>query len=753
MHLNHCKRLTTILLALTAIVSTTITLHDSRAADANVIRIEAGQTIEIGTDTASPNAQFSWILTRDRQFIGAQRTRFFQTRLAEPGTYTLDVSIQNPTSSESDYRAFTLLVNAPAGSNTPAPRIDVGSGTLTAVLRTDPAIINGTVYLPAEGGIIMLDPSQSKGSIASYSFDLDSTVDTDGDGNPFNDLDNQGTISERQGTNLFVFMLPKAGTRTVSLTTTDLSSGRTANASLGIAFSAPPAGQQPTVNQTVQGPIGMEIDGLTVTFTPRLDATLTEGRQLLTEWDFGDHLKSLLATPRHTYSAPGSYTVALTVRDITNGSIVYSGTASIDVSAPLTPPASTASQSTSSVPSAIESSSSSSAPTGTTTSKLPIGSILTVGFILLIILAIGVGLFFAFQWIKGKTTASLQKTLEKMEGSIVGKESKVPSAATPEPLKLKKDPPKAAPPPQDIADREKGKPEFTSRTRTNETPVATSGPVPAWLANAGAKSATTPVPAPATPAKPVSTPAANGNAAPTPSWLTQTPASSSASAPKPAPVPPATATNQAAVTPPWLAKAQSMTATPSTPQPATSSAPATPIKPPSPAPTPVPAPAPKPMTPTQPPTPVPAPAPKPPAPKPLASLATNPPPAPAKAPEQIVTTPKPAAMTPATPAPAPTVPTMPSTPVQPISPTPAPITPAPTAPAAPVPAQPKPQPVTPAPTPAAAPPAPTPEPKPVMKDIAPADDILAAPAPMPITKKEDAEPPIAIIQADSLNKK
>ncbi len=768
-HLHFCKRPSLILLALTAIISATISLSDSRAADADVIRVEAGQTIEIGTDTTSPNAQFSWILTKDRQFIGAQRTRFFQTRLAEAGTYTLDVSIQNPTSSESDYRAFTLLVSAPTGANNPSPSIDTGNDTFTAVLRTDPAIINGTVYLPPEGGIIMLDPSQSKGSIASYSFDLDSTVDTDSDGNPFNDLDNQGTISERQGTILFLFMLPKAGNRTVSLTVTDLSSGRTANTSVGIAFSAPPAGQQqPAVNQTVQGPIGMEIDGLSVTFTSRLDPALTQGKQLLSEWDFGDHLKSLLDTPRHTYSAPGTYTVALTVRDITNGSIVYSGTASIDVSAPLAPPSSTASQPTSSAPSATESSSSSSASTGTTTSKLPIGSILTVGFILLIILAFAVGLFFVFQWLKGKTTASLQKTLEKMEGSIVGKESKAPSAATPEPLKLKKEAPKATLPPLDIADREKGKSEFTSRTRTNETPVSTSGPVPAWLANAGAKSTpTTPAPAVTTPAKPAFAPATNGNTAPAaPSWLTQTPASSPAPAPRSAPVPPAA--NQAAVTPPWLAKAQSMTAAPSVSQSATPSTPVTAIKPPSPAPAPAPtlepAPAPKPMATPPPVTPAPAPAPAQTATKPLASLAANPPPAPSKAPEQAMTVPKPQAVIAPT-TPAPVAPITQSAPVQPNIPAPTPIKPSPTPaktqdeksaapPSPPVPAQPKPQSVAPTPSPAPTPPAPTQQSKPVVKEIAPADDILPTSAPMPIAKKaEDAEPPIAIIQADSLNKK
>lgn len=830
------KRPTILLLLLGAVVSGAIAPSPVHGTDASVIRLEAGQTVEIGTDTNSPNSQFSWILTKERQFIGAQRTRFFQTRLADPGTYTLDVSSQDPLSNESGYRAFTLFVSPPAGMGNPVPRIDTSSDAFSAVLRTDPPAINGIVYLPPEGGVIKLDPSSSMGTIASYSLDLDGAVDSNGDGNALNDRDNQGTISERQGTSIFLFMMPKASPRTVTLTTTDLASGLTTSTSLAVAFSDPPAEVQPVNGSLAGGPIVMEANGLIVRFSTQLDPASTQGKSLLTEWDFGDHLKSLLETPQHTYGAPGSYTVTLSVRDIATGEIVSSGTASVEVSAPQT----TASASTE--PSSVASSDASSDASDTSQDNgLGIGSFLTVGFIVLLLLGGAVALYVVLQWIKGKTTASLQRTLEKMENTLVKKEVSANPSTVPEPMKLNKEAPKPSSA-KEMPEREKAKTEFTSRTRTNEAPTASAGPAPSWLANSGAKASPSAQPPPA-PAQPKMTPApaANGNgSAAAPAWLTQAPKPPSTS-PAPTAMPPATAT--AGTTPPWLAKAQAMPATPSgapatmpqttkplSPPPVAVTAtpivpPAAPIKPDTPVPVPTSAPVPAPI-PTSAPTPVPStsipamptpegqtpmpppqaakpqPAPIPHNPAPQATAEPPPQSVPAKPatvippslPENTpivpVTPPKPFQDKPATekpdgketipPPPAvttpPCPPPKPATAMPPSQPENTPIVPATppkspeqkTAPALPDQKQPALDPpavkVSPAPQPkpAAVPAQPEPSaPAPAVKPTAPANPPApaeeAAPIrptktpPVPAIKPKEAEPPIAIIQADSLN--
>ncbi|MBP7114415.1 MAG: PKD domain-containing protein [Candidatus Peribacteraceae bacterium] len=636
-------------------------LRDSSAAETNTIRVEAGETLEISTDTASPKSDFSWILTKDRKFQSAQRTRFFQTRLAEPGTYVLDVSVQDPITSENGYRAFTIVVTAPTGT-LPGSSGDK-TQPLSAILQTNPPIVNGSAYVAPEGDILKIDPSASNGNISAYHIDLDTTVDSDGDGIPNNDKDNIGTISEKVGTPLYVFMLPKNTPRSVMLTVTDLGSIEPKTTEVPIQFAFAPLPSS-SASFNPNSPVLMQREGAVVHFSARLDESQTAGREVLYEWDFGDRSKSLLYAPVHTYAAPGTYTIGLKIRDISNAEVLYEGTDMLVLD---------------NVP--VIESSSSSASSGTSSSTVSNGGssasikgVLQVSFIIILLLAFAVGLYFLFTWIKRKTASGLQKTLEKMEGTIVNKDPVDPTKA--EPMKLKKE--KSAPP-DIVVEREKATVEFRTQERTNETPAASSGPVPSWLAKAPTKAPTfAPAPAvsapkPAAPAEP--TPSQDG---PTPAWL------------KPAPVPPrAPAVTQAPTPAPAAKPAPSPASPPRAPE-------ATPKAPP--------------------------------------AVVRQP-----KAPEAAKAEVKPA------PVAAPVVPLQPKVPEAP-KPT-----------AAPVPApEPKPEPPKPAPAPVAPPPQPnveTPKPTP-----APAPKPVAQPIPqaqpkaMTEEKKNDDDPPIAIIQADSISR-
>ncbi len=704
------KRLSILMLVPIVGFSATIGLNNSSAAETNTIRVEAGETLEIGTETLSAQSEFSWILTKDRKFQSAQRNRFFQTRLAEPGTYVLDVSVQDPITSQNGYRAFTLVVIEPTGT---APLVS-GDKTkpLSAVLRTDAPTLNGIAYVSPEGGMIKIDPSGSDGAISSYHIDLDTSVDTDGDGNPANDIDNLATLSEKSGTPLYVFMLPKASERRVKLTTTDLGAVEPKTVELPILFAPSPLGTSSApANADPNSPILFEREGATVRYSANVNSAQSAGTELLYEWDFGDKSKSLLYAPVHSYAVAGTYTVSLVVRNISTAAVVYQGTQTVTIDGL---PVTQSSSSTGTVSSTSSSVSSSAASDGG--SSVSFKGIFTVSMIILFLLALAVGLYVLFTWIKRKTSTSLQKTLEKMEGNIVNKDTKI-DAVTPVPMKLKKEVPKPTetiPEQNKITEREKPKQDVKTQERTAETPAKAAGPVPAWLAKASTKPVTsTTAPSP-TLARPVSP-------APTP-----TPAPTSVPLPSPSPA-------ESGPVPAWL-------------KPASAPAPvAAPV--PMPTPAPVAAPLPQPKVPE---------APKP-EPKPEVKVAPTPAPVPTpiaqpKVPEAPKPQPKPEVKTaPAlVPVPAPQAPPKvseapnpqpkPEVKLAPVSapastPTPAPEPKVQEAPKL----EPKSETMPVVPT--------SPKPAPVSQPILP-----ATPAPQTLPIKNDSDPTIAIIQADSISK-
>lgn len=448
--------------------------------DPDVIRIEAGQMLEVGTDTDVTKPDYSWILTKDRVFQNAQRTKFFQTRPAQTGVYSLDISIQDSVGVRNEYRAFKVVVTEP--TVLPPLQSSSGSTPLKALLRTTPAAMNGTVYLAPEGGMLRIDASPSLGKITSYNLDLDSTVDADGNGNSTDDHDNQKTYSEQTGSPIAFFVLPSHSKRSMTLAVTNAATGLTDRTSIAISFDPPPAGATSEPLSDPNSPIRISGSDSTAVLSATLPEGLVAGKQLLYQWDFGDRSKSLLTSPSHTYAAAGTYTISLTVLDITTGQIVFQGTNAVQITTNQQPVSSSSS------------SASSTEATAPDKSGSTMGSLLTVGFIILLLIGLAIGLYMAAMWVKRKTTVSLEKTIEHMEKTLVKKE--VVDSTTVEPLKLRKDKPATspaiAPPATDaISEREKSKKEFTGTTRDNPVPVNASAPVPDWLAKASSTPAST----------------------------------------------------------------------------------------------------------------------------------------------------------------------------------------------------------------------------------------------------------------------
>ncbi len=425
----------------------------------------AGEMIEIGLDGPSPKSDYSWILTRDRKFQNAQHTRFFQVRPAQAGSYTLDVSVQDPAVARNDYRAFQIAVTEPSGV---LPILSQSSGSLKAMMQTDPPAIGGVVHLGEEGSLITIDTSVSKGKISLYSIDIDGSVDSDGDGNPQNDHDNRDTFSEQSGSPLRYLMLPKSQPRTVILTVQDALSGIIDTTTISVLFTAPPASMPRSDIDDGMSEIALEQDEASVRLRPRIDAKHLQGKDVLYEWEFGDRSRSLLTSPIHTYKQSGMYTIALSVRDLRTSQTILTATRTVQIDAV--------------VPGVSGSSSSASIekPANDTNDNVgTIGSILQVGMIILLLLAFAVGLYLLFVWIKKRTGGKLEKAIASMEKTIIKQEPA--SEQKIEPVKIKKDPPAPTSTPKkaDIVDREKASTEFTAKQ--NPVPSATVGPVPDWL--------------------------------------------------------------------------------------------------------------------------------------------------------------------------------------------------------------------------------------------------------------------------------
>lgn len=455
--------------------STVVFAQSEDVSMATIIRLEAGKMLEIGSDTYSAKPDFSWILSKDRKFQNAQRSRFFQTRFAQTGVYSLDISVQDTDSSQNEYHAFQIVITDPVTA--PQPATDTAAG-LKAVLQTLPETINGTVYLPPDGGLLTMDSSASISKISRYALDFDSGVDADADGDPQNDFENLGTFAAKTGSPLLYFMTQKGRERNITLTVTDAITGKTDTSSVNVIFGTAPAetGHRQTSDET--SPITIEQTASTVHFGTRLPDAQILGKQLLYEWNFGDGSRSLLNQPEHTYASAGGYAVSLTVRDITSGQIVYQGSNGVQIE-------------TSTIPSSGSSSSQNTAPDKpdeSSESGSGLGSILIVGLIVIVLLSLAIGMYAFFMWIKRKTTGKLVETIENMEKTIV--KSEKGSDSKPEPFKIKKE--------------------------------TASGPVPSWLQKASTSSPVSTVASPPSP-PPAMTVSAVPTPAPVPDWLKQAP--------------------------------------------------------------------------------------------------------------------------------------------------------------------------------------------------------------------------------------
>ena len=764
------------LLALTGVLAlATVQRMTAQAvipAETETWQLSAGDIIEILPLHDIPNARVAWVMLRDatqsqpEEFVEGGTVTVFRFRPIQPARYTLYGDIASEDGSMHIKRTFKFDVKArDVTSEETAEQSQ--SGTL---VTTQPKIqSNGVVALASNMQMLRLVPHDLQ--FRGIALDTDTTVDANNDGDPANDVENSGTFFQSDATPLFVwFAKPELTSRTLKLTAVQEGSDDAQTQTI-TTLSFDEAKRTNALTSSVAVTVQQTDSGSTFTFVPALDEGFPADVPLIYRWNFGDGEESLETQPTHLYTANGTYTVTLQVRNLTNGAEIGTASAQLTVSSYVTPDVSSAASSVSSEPSE---------PSNSSGSSFPLGTILIGALILILSLGLGAGLIFLFSRLR--RGSSLDQHLAKMEENIMKKEKeKMIETVTPMPIPT------------------------TATVSAPATPVAseakpknvdeTATPTQQKLAEAERDAAA---------AKPTPAPAIQPDKAP--DWLkkglaadattTQAPAPAQTPAPAPKPIQPKpapAAAPQPAVTKP--APAPAVQPKPQTPPPAPKPAPAPlPPKPAEPKPAPAPA-VPKPAEAPKPQAPQPAPAnspaqeaPKPqtpplvvppnatispvPAPKPAATPqpAAQPKPAPtlqaqptAQAPQQTPKPPVPPAPKPEAPkpAPAPAVPQPPAAPQPPKAPTPAPAPVVPPAPKPPVPPVASPAPVQ--PKPADAPkPAPQPIAPPVAAPVAPkpaeapkpVEPPKAAEAPKPAPEVKDiplSDEPIAIIRAESLN--
>ncbi len=722
------------------------------------VLLTVGDILEIIPSNGFASPVYSWILTQDRTFLQAARTPTFRYRFIQPGTYSLIAEIRSGDGVQSVQRTFSINAKAREPGNiamgaSSVSTVTASGTTLTGIVKLDPPMdLNERVTLSSSQQLLTLTPLST--DLKPLSLDMDITVDSDGDGNPANDVQNQGTFFQLYAEPLMVWFTEPITNRSLSVTT--LGADGSARIQQIEVVTADYAQQQGIVVSPIRISSTPTGNG-SFFFSAVAGSTASQSASLLYQWSFGDDQESLIMNPTHTYAADGVYTVTLEVKNLINGQDVAKDEQQITVTG------------------AGAGSVTSSASSGGTTepsgpsflSNLPIMSILIGLGIFVLFVIVGIGAVMLLSKLRGGK--SLDQTFADMEKTITSKEGDAknpPALVIPATAAVVTPKPAPVPTKEDLSKREEN---AASSPTPAATPRIDEKAAPDWLKK-GLDAAPKPTPAPTPTPKPTPAPApAPAPAAPaatsTPPWL-QTPSPTPAApkpttpAPVPAPTPNPAPPPTAAATPPAPKPAPTA---PSAPVPSWLQTPAVPAKPATPtppsAPTPQPTPAPKPVTPPAAPvvTPVTPPAPKPVTPAPVQAPVPTPAsqPAPVAPPKPVTPPPAPAPVSvpspvlppqpkPVPPAPAPKAPLPTPAPTVPTPPTPVPVVkPANTVPQTPV--VPKPETVV-TPAPAVA--------TPTIPAVPPADIAPSAPTPVPAPKAPEtpADTPIAIIRAESLDK-
>ena len=197
------------------------------------------------------------------------------------------------------------------------------SGDLTAVLKTLPEVDSkdNLVYLYNDPHLVSFYARESKGKIIEYRIDRNIFEDSNGDGDPKNDIDNLNDISFKNG-DVFEVSYPKSDEQIIAQLITVGEGGKGSRVQIGLGF-----GKAPVNSDLPEGKSGairlisdklLVIKGDPVNF--KINGLSLDLDEYTFSWDFdGDDKfdKEIEAQNevQHIYEIPGSYLAQVRITD------------------------------------------------------------------------------------------------------------------------------------------------------------------------------------------------------------------------------------------------------------------------------------------------------------------------------------------------------------------------------------------------------------------------------------------------------
>ncbi|MDD5026555.1 MAG: PKD domain-containing protein [Candidatus Peribacteraceae bacterium] len=318
-------RLATTSTAISLTLMTFAVLQAHAQGVSETITTPLGAVFEIMAETQMANAQYGWILTKNQEFLGAERTKTFRTRFTDPGTYLLNAEVSggDPMNPLRERRTISIVVSDAA--NLPTSETETSADTF--VIANPPIDRFGRIVLSRERSVVTFQPARE--SPSTFLIDLDVTRDSNGDGDPENDNDAPDTFFSSHGDPLVVWFSSAILERSIRVTV-QLPDGNTHAQDLRVVNEDVASREDEQLLKAIEivsKPTGSGSVQLKVTYPKGAPQS-----PVLIHWAFGDGGQSLLDEPEHLYPTNGNYTVTVSVRDLTTGQVIESGSTLIVIS-------------------------------------------------------------------------------------------------------------------------------------------------------------------------------------------------------------------------------------------------------------------------------------------------------------------------------------------------------------------------------------------------------------------------------------
>src|SRR6185436_2559408 len=135
------------------------------------------------------------------QFLEGGTTQTFRYRPIQPGNYTLFGDISSGEGAQHLQRTFRFEVKT--RDKVPPVTDTSTSGSGAQLVTTEPRMqADGSVTMPTSQELLKLTPLNT--DLKNIALDTDTQVDSDGDGNPANDVQNTNTFFQSDSTPIYL---------------------------------------------------------------------------------------------------------------------------------------------------------------------------------------------------------------------------------------------------------------------------------------------------------------------------------------------------------------------------------------------------------------------------------------------------------------------------------------------------------------------------------------------------------------------